>query len=473
MKLRVLTVGLLTCLTLGLSFNEASAEPEWSTPCKVNKPYENPTFQQVNCLLTNAAIDANIPPEVVKAVAKQESDWKQFDENGKPIISTDGGIGIMQITNKDNYNEEKLKYDIYFNINAGIEILNSMYDRKDLPKIKGAGREVVENWYFPVMAYNGTKPVNSPLYQLTGKKNDDAYQEKVFGHIEQYSFLNSGFLENPILGEYPFKTTDFQYDTTSDNNIEFLKKEYTLTDQMHTSSHLFNKGDKVVVTQDKVNLRKSITTSTGAKKLAKNTTLIISDTFKYDNNNQFVWYPVKTADSKLEGYISSAYITKKQTTPSIKAVDDNDTSISGTAPAKATIKIMRGKTKIGSVTANSSGKFIVKISKQKAGTKLTVTYKDGLNTPIPSKTVKVIDKTAPKSPTVHTIKKTSKTVTGKTEAYATVQLKFGSRTSYSGKANKYGTFKISIKPQKAGTNVYVTAKDTAKNTSKVTKTKVK
>ena len=56
MKLRVLTVGLLTCLTLGLSFNEASAEPEWSTPCEVGKPYENPTFQQVNCLLTNAAI---------------------------------------------------------------------------------------------------------------------------------------------------------------------------------------------------------------------------------------------------------------------------------------------------------------------------------------------------------------------------------------------------------------------------------
>ena len=111
----------------------------------------------MNCLLTNAAIEADIPPEVVKAVATQESDgWKQFDENGKPIISEDGGIGLMQITNKVNYDQEKLKYDIYYNIDAGIEILNSMYDRKDLPKIKGAGREVIENWYFPVMAYNGT-----------------------------------------------------------------------------------------------------------------------------------------------------------------------------------------------------------------------------------------------------------------------------------------------------------------------------
>ena len=68
------------------------------------------------------------------------------------------------------YDQEKLKYDIYYNIEEGIEILNSMYDRNDLPKIKGAGREVIENWYFPVMAYNGTKPVNSPLYSAYCKE---------------------------------------------------------------------------------------------------------------------------------------------------------------------------------------------------------------------------------------------------------------------------------------------------------------
>ncbi len=134
---------------------------------------------------------------------------------------------------------------------------------------------------------------------------------------------------------------------------------------------------------------------------------------------------------------------------------------------------MNGKKKIGSATSNSSGKFIVKIAKQKAGTKLTVTFKDQLNATSPSKTVTVIDKTAPKSPTIGTIKKTTKIVTGKTEAYAKVQLKFGTKTTYSGTADKYGNFKITIKPQKSGTNVYVTAKDTAKNTSKVTKTKVK
>ena len=64
----------------------------------------------MNCLLTNAAIKADIPPEVVKAVATQENGgWKQFDENGKPIISRDGGIGLMQITNKDQTRSRKIK----------------------------------------------------------------------------------------------------------------------------------------------------------------------------------------------------------------------------------------------------------------------------------------------------------------------------------------------------------------------------
>ena len=54
--------------------------------------------------------------------------------------------------------------------------------------------------------------------------------------------------------------------------------------------------------------------SQGGTMLAKNTTLIITGDFEYDQNadskNQFVWYPAKTVDQKLTGYISSAYITK-------------------------------------------------------------------------------------------------------------------------------------------------------------------
>ena len=45
------------------------------------QPNVNPSHQQINCLLTNAAIKAEIPPEVVKAVATQENgDWRQFND---------------------------------------------------------------------------------------------------------------------------------------------------------------------------------------------------------------------------------------------------------------------------------------------------------------------------------------------------------------------------------------------------------
>jgi hypothetical protein len=313
MKSFLLKAGLLTCLTTSLFYGEASAESEGALKCEAYgelKPNENPSFQQINCLLTNAAIEAEIPPEVVKAVVTQENGkWRQFDDNGEPVISEDGGIGLMQITNKPGYDQEKLKHDISYNIDKGVEILSSMYDRKDLPKIKAAERWVIENWYFPVMAYNGIKPVNSPLEQLTGERNEDAYQEEVFAHIE-----NKSFIDDTQLAQFPFSTADFEYDPAGDKNINFLKKEYTLKDQTHDSAYLFKAGDQVVVTEEDVNLRPQPGMSEKETTLAENTSLIITGQFVYDQNvssqHQYVWYPVKTADQEVEGYISSAYITK-------------------------------------------------------------------------------------------------------------------------------------------------------------------
>jgi len=322
MKSTKIWAGLLTCLILlCFSYEEAFAESTWSSKCATYgeiKPNQNPTFQHINCLLTNAALEAKIPPEVVKAVASTENgSWRQFDEKGQPIISKDNGIGLMQITNQPNYNQEKLKYDINYNIQAGVEILSEMYQRSDLPKIKGAGPEVIENWYFPVMAYNGTKPINSPLYQSSGLKNLEAYQEKVFASIEKNSYL-----DDTNLGQFPFNSADFEYDPNNSGNIGFKKMEYTFTDQMHASVYQFQKGDKVLVTDD-TKLRLQPGTSSIQKALAKDTTLIIEGQFLYDQSltsvNQFVWYPVKTEDQKFAGYISSAYI-KKKTVPPVKVM---------------------------------------------------------------------------------------------------------------------------------------------------------
>ncbi|HFK1743993.1 TPA: triple tyrosine motif-containing protein [Bacillus cereus] len=313
MKSLLLRLGVLTCIIfLGLSYEKASAESTWQSQCESYgeiKPNQNPSFQHINCLLTSAALEAKIPPEVVKAVANQETGWRQF-ENGQPIISKDGGIGLMQLTNQLGYDQQKLKYDIKYNIQAGVEILSNMYGRNDLPKIKGAGSEVIENWYFPVMAYNGKKQANSPLKQSSGEKNVDAYQEKVFALIKNDSFIN-----DTELGKFPFRTDDFEY--LSAGNIKFRKMEYILTDPIHVSTYSFQMGDKVVVTEDNAKLRSKPSGSTGSEVvtyLPENTIMTIDGKFSYDQNldskNQYVWYPVKTVDQKFVGYISSAYIMK-------------------------------------------------------------------------------------------------------------------------------------------------------------------
>jgi hypothetical protein len=308
MKGSFVRLGVLTCVATGLFAGGVAAESvdTTNTASYVVAQYSNPTVQQINELLTKAAIQADIPPEVVKAIAAQESGWKQFDSKGNPLVSDDGGIGIMQITNKAEYDQDKLKTDIAYNIEKGVEILKSMYDRTDLPKVKGADRHVIENWYFPVMAYNGTKPVNSPIKLDTGAINTSAYQEKVFATIESNDLLGG-----TQLGEFSFSRNDFHYNSTSDANIEFLQKEFAVS-KKHNSAYFYKAGDKVVVTGDNVNLRpKPGTSETGTTKLSRKDSLTIMGDFEYDQNtnssNKFVWYPVKTAAGKL-GYITSAYI---------------------------------------------------------------------------------------------------------------------------------------------------------------------
>ena len=163
MKVGIVTI-LATSLYTGVAF--AETETTSSESVSVIKASENLPFQEINEMLTTAAIAAKIPPEVVKAIAWEESKgWMQY-KNGAPHIGVDGkGIGIMQVTDYDPTDlaeVEKLKTDINYNIKRGLEILNEKYDWLEagkLPKVADANRHTIENWYFPVMAYNGIVPV--------------------------------------------------------------------------------------------------------------------------------------------------------------------------------------------------------------------------------------------------------------------------------------------------------------------------
>ena len=536
MKSFLLRIGLLVMLVVGMGWDNALAAEN-----------ENPSFQEINRMLTEEAIKQGIPPEVLKSVAWVESGWKQFVE-GKPNISSDGGIGIMQITNKAAYDQTRLKNDIAYNIQAGAEILDEMYGRADLPKLSGATESVIESWYFPVMAYNGTKPINSPIYKDRDpiQTNSNAYQEKVMAG------LNSFQLEASTLAKYPFAKSDFEYDSNSTKNIVFKKKLYTLPDIITTSHAALVMNSKVITTTDSVKLRKTPGTSEKElKSLMKGTTLTITGNFVYDEtktrNNQFVWYPVKTSSGE-EGFVASEYLMKsiftvnkvtdqstaitgnvakgysitvsgsdkvknrglssaqqnyslsissklkqgtkltftlkdakglvhekktimvtdgtKPSIPKINIIDDNDTVIKGSAEKNSTVyAYVNGKT-IGSAKADSSkGNYSIKISKQKAGTKIALKAKDAAGNYSSEKSMTVIDKTPPGTPKVNTIDDNDTVITGTAEKGSRVYAYVSGKTIGNAKANSTGKYSIKLTKKKAGTKIVLKAKDAAGNYS--------
>lgn len=264
----------------------------------------NPDFETMNRLLTETALKYDVPPEIVKAIAERESGgWKHFDENGEVVVTEDNGIGIMQITNQANYDSNRLKNDIAYNIEAGVQILNQMFDRTDLPSINGKDRDVLEHWYFAIMAYNGIKPVNSPIEQGTGERNVDAYQEEIYQIMANNSLID--------ITELPFQASDFQYDSASTQNIKFVTTDYHFNQPFTKTKHSFTTGQRVKATTA-VKVRESATTASNALATLKvGEILTITGPFQYEKNpagkNHFVWYPVKRSNG-TEGFVASSYL---------------------------------------------------------------------------------------------------------------------------------------------------------------------
>ncbi|MEH7401737.1 Ig-like domain-containing protein [Gottfriedia acidiceleris] len=464
MKSTMLKVGLLTTLSIGLVAGKASAATDWSTKCLPMgeiKQNVNPSNQQINCLLTNAALSKNIPPEVVKSIAMKESSWRQFDEKGQPVISSDNGFGIMQVTDP-NVDPERLKNDIVYNIETGVSILDQKYGLSSLPKINGAGRDVIENWYFPVMAYNGTMPVNSPL-----KRNDDhliirnleTYQDKVFKIIEDQSLLGS-----TKFAQYPFAYDDFSYDPKLSESIKFNQMNYTMTSGLHESVYLLKKGNIVKVTTDGTKLRTQPNTSSSYTSQPLNKVFVIDGEFKYtepnSSLNHFVWFPVKSTDGKTSGYIASSYIAKKKdfVAPIVIGVKNN---ISYNKDVKITFDegtaLLNGAGFKNGQIVSKPGKYTLVVKDEESNT-TTITF--------------TIDKTKPTTPTMNTVSDQSTTITGTAEAGSTVKLYINSKLQKSTTAASNKSYKFTISKQKSGTTVSVTSTDKAGNVSATKSLKV-
>ncbi len=274
-----------------------------SSSCGYDKDLRiNPSRQTINCIITNAArnVDGVIPPEIVKGIVNVENgQWKHYQANGQPIISSDGGIGLMQITSLQDYDLEKLKYNIEYNIEVAIDMLLYHFNRSDLPKIETHDPYKLESWYFAVMAYNGTKSVNSPFYKATGESNPTAYQEKVFSAINSSSQLATN------IPSIQMSSKDFTYGAETNETIVFNQLKFMMSSDGTRTKDRYKTGDhsKMVNTR----LREKPSTSSVKVEVPIGTPIKIVGGPLYDFSstaaNNFIWYPVEIVVNEKKDYL--------------------------------------------------------------------------------------------------------------------------------------------------------------------------
>lgn len=140
----------------------------------------NPSKEEIEKIIERKATELGIPSVLLKAIARVETNFTQFREDGSTYIGDHGqSIGMMQINNRSSsaYDRERLKYDIEYNVEAGARILLGKWQSavKNLPWIGNMDPNILENWYFAIWAYNGWADSNNPN---TNKKNY-TYQEMI------------------------------------------------------------------------------------------------------------------------------------------------------------------------------------------------------------------------------------------------------------------------------------------------------
>ncbi|HZH62225.1 MAG TPA: transglycosylase SLT domain-containing protein [Metabacillus sp.] len=271
------------------------------------------SFKEKKELITKIALEENIPPEVLKAIAMAETGMMQYEANGEPVMNrnNDGGIGMMQVTMSKEEMEaqgidvNRLKYDTAYNIKQGAKILSSKW-YYDIPTINDRNRSKIEHWYFAVWAYNGLSVRNVP-----SETNPLPYQEKVLNYIR-----NGGNV--PITSTPKIETS-----TTSNGSLVFTKKHYDIEAWDTTSMHRLKSGDIAYTSYSTLsngvsNLRDIPDTITPSKIISKvlpySRVKIISGPYESEKKeNLFSFYKVSV--NGKEGYLASSNL--QNSTPTV------------------------------------------------------------------------------------------------------------------------------------------------------------
>ncbi|MDN3185248.1 Ig-like domain-containing protein, partial [Enterococcus faecalis] len=139
--------------------------------------------------------------------------------------------------------------------------------------------------------------------------------------------------------------------------------------------------------------------------------------------------------------------------PKVNPVTDQDEVLSGSGKAEAVITAKVGDKEIGTGKVNAEGAYEIKIAKQAAGTKISVTQTLGEET---SEATEVTVKESLKAPKVNPVTDQDEVLSGSGKAEAVITAKVGDKEIGTGKVNAEGAYEIKIAKQAAGTKISVT-----------------
>lgn len=138
--------------TLRIRISVSIKGKEYFTSTKATIIGQNPTREQLNQVFPN---------DLLKAIAWQESSWRQFDAKGNPLKNPNSSmVGLMQISERwwgtprspiksNDFNQ--IAWDWNYNIQTAKEILDYYYQ---LVTNKYAGETEESRWNRALKAYN-------------------------------------------------------------------------------------------------------------------------------------------------------------------------------------------------------------------------------------------------------------------------------------------------------------------------------
>lgn len=253
----------------------------------------NPPRAELEKKIEEVARKRGIPSIILKSIARVESVFKQFNNDGSVFTGRGGSIGLMQVVNRYGwFDDSKLKYDIDYNIEAGADVLLRKWDTalKTIPQIGDMNPNILENWYFAIWAYNGWSKSNNPNTEL--KKN--AYQDLICYIAEKEYGQAINPISRELLPKSGLPSKETKFDTPKDFHYGDI-----LT---------YCEGD--IVKLDGRQIMSLKNEPNGLDIYEVNNLMELQILEGPVLNNGYFWYKVRASEANQEGWLVGNWISK-------------------------------------------------------------------------------------------------------------------------------------------------------------------